>query len=246
VKQLRGFLGLTGYYRRFIKHYGLISRPLTQMLKKGVQFQWTPLAQEAFLLLKKALTEAPVLAIPDFSQPFVIETDASELGMGAVLMQNGHPISFLSKPFSSRSRSFSTYEKECLAIIMAIEKWRSYLHGQEFLIRTDHKSLLHLDNQKVVSKVQQKALLKLIDLRYRIQYKKGVTNAAADALSRVMKEPHILAVSLSTPAWLNRLQQGYEDDDEPHILADSVAWGRKGNRNEAECVQPVVVVGNFS
>ena len=168
MKQLRGFLGLTGYYRRFIKHYGLISRPLTQMLKKGVQFQWTPLAQEAFLLLKKALTEAPVLAIPDFNQPFVIETDASELGMGAVLMQNGHPISFLSKPFSSRSRSFSTYEKECLAIIMAIEKWRSYLHGQEFLIRTDHKSLLHLDNQKVVSKVQQKALLKLIDLRYRI------------------------------------------------------------------------------
>ena len=111
VKQLRGFLGLTGYYRRFIKHYGLISRPLTQMLKKGVQFQWTPLAQEAFLLLKKALTEAPVLAIPDFNQPFVIETDASELGMGAVLMQNGHPISFLSKPFSSRSRAFSTYEE---------------------------------------------------------------------------------------------------------------------------------------
>ena len=129
-------------------------------------------------------------------------------------MQNGHPISFLSKSFSSRSRAFSTYEKECLAIIMAIEKWRSYLHGQEFLIRTDHKSLLHLENKNIVSKVQQKALLKLMDLRYKIQYKKGVTNAAADALSRVMEEPHILAISLSTPAWLNRLQQGYEDDDE--------------------------------
>jgi len=230
VKQLRGFLGLTGYYRRFIKHYGLISRPLTQMLKKGVQFQWTPLAQEAFLLLKKALTEAPVLAIPDFSQPFVIETDASELGMGAVLMQNGHPISFLSKSFSSRSRAFSTYEKECLAIIMAIEKWRSYLHGHEFLIRTDHKSLLHLENQKVVSKIQQKALLKLMDLRYKIQYKKGITNAAVDALSRVMEEPPILAISLSTPTWLNRLQQGYEDDDEAKQLLAELSLHEENSR----------------
>lgn len=111
------------------------------------------MAQESFLLLKKALTEAPVLAIPDFTQQFVIETDASDLGMGAVLMQNGHPISFLSKAFSSRSQGFSTYEKECLAIVMAVDKWRPYLHGQPFIIKTDHQSLLHLENQKVVSKV---------------------------------------------------------------------------------------------
>jgi hypothetical protein len=139
------------------------------------------MAQDVFLLLKKALTEAPVLGIPDFSKPFVIETDASDLGIGAVLMQDGHPISFLSKAFSSRSQAFSTYEKECLAIIMVVEKWRSYLHGQEFTIKTDHKSLLHLDDHKVVSRVQQKALLKLMDLKYKIQYKKGISNDAADA-----------------------------------------------------------------
>lgn len=102
--------------------------------------------------------------------------------------------------------------------------------GQEFLIRTDHKSLLHLENQKVVSKVQQKALLKLMDLRYKIQYKKGVTNAAADALSRVMEEPAVLAISLSTPAWLNRLQQGYEEDAETKQLLSELSLHKENSK----------------
>ena len=221
IKQLRGFLGLTRYYRRFIKHYGLISKPLTQMLKKGIQFQWTPVAQEAFLLLKKALTEAPVLAIPDFSKPFVIETDASDIGMRAVLMQEGHPISFLSKAFSARSKAFSTYEKECLAIVMAVDKWRPYLHGQQFIIKTDHKSLLHLEDRRVMSRIQHKALLKLMDLQYKIQYKKGITNNAADALSRVWEEAPLMAISVSSPSWLDKLQQGYQEHaDTKQLLAE--------------------------
>lgn len=113
-------------------------------MKKGVPFQWTPQAQEAFQLLKTALSFAPVLGIPDFSKQFIIETDASDLGIGAVLMQEGHPISFLSKAFCLRNQALSTYEKECLALIMTVDKWRSYLHGKEFILRTDHKSLLLL------------------------------------------------------------------------------------------------------
>lgn len=128
------------------------------------------------------MVQAPVLTIPYFSWTFVIETDASDMGMGAVLMQDGHPISFLSKAFSPRNQALSTYDKECLAMIMAVDKWRCYWHGQTFIIRTDHKSLLHFTDQKVVSRLQQKALIKLMDLQYQIQYKKGISNAAADAL----------------------------------------------------------------
>lgn len=218
VKQLRGFLGLTGYYRRFIRHYGLLSKPLTVLLKKGVPYVWNQEAQQAFQLLKEALINAPVLAVPDFSKKFVIETDASDLGMGAVLMQEGHPVAFLSKAFCPRNQALSTYEKECLAIIHAVDKWRPYLHGQEFVIRADHNSLLHLVSQKVNSRIQQKALLKLMDLKYTIQYKKGITNAAADALSRVSLEESVLVISVSTPAWLDRLQQGYLEDEEAKAL----------------------------
>jgi len=172
VKDLRGFLGLTGYYRRFIQHYAMISRPLTSLLKKGVQFQWTPGTQEAFTLLKTSLINAPVLAVPNFQLPFVIETDACDFGIGAVLMQQGHPISYLSKPLSGKNQALLTYEKECMAILLAVEKWRPYLIAQEFIIRTDHKSLLYLTEHKATTKLQQKAVLKLMDLKFQIQYKR--------------------------------------------------------------------------
>jgi hypothetical protein len=168
LKQLRGFLVLTGYYRKFIAHYGVIARTLTKLLKKGVQFIWTPAADQAFQLLKQMLAQAPVLAVPDFKQQFVLETDASNTGIGDVLMQNSHPIAYLSKHLCPRNQALSVYEKECLAILMAIDKWRPYLLHQKFLIRTYHKSLLHLTEQRVTSKMQHKALIKLMDLDYSI------------------------------------------------------------------------------
>lgn len=127
LKELRGFLGLTGYYRKFIKNYGMISKPLTLLLKKGTPFVWTPNTDQAFQLLKQALIQAPVLALPDFNKQFVLETDASDAGFGAVLMQEGHPIAYLSKPLSGPNQGLSTYEKECMAILWAVDKWRCYL-----------------------------------------------------------------------------------------------------------------------
>jgi len=127
LKELRGFLGLTGYYRKFIKNYGMISKPLTLLLKKGTPFVWTPNTEQAFQLLKQALIQAPVLALPDFNKQFVLETDASDAGFGAVLMQEGHPIAYLSKPLSGPNQGLSTYEKECMAILWAVDKWRCYL-----------------------------------------------------------------------------------------------------------------------
>jgi hypothetical protein len=110
-KQLRSFLGLAGYYRKFIRHYGTISKPLTDLLKKNTVYVWTPQLQSSFDTLKEALVIAPVLILPDFTKEFCIETDASGKGIGAGLMQQGHPVPYLSKSLSSKNQALSTYEK---------------------------------------------------------------------------------------------------------------------------------------
>ncbi|KAJ3704876.1 hypothetical protein LUZ61_008581 [Rhynchospora tenuis] len=219
VKQLRGFLGLTGYYRKFIQHYGTIAKPLTELTKKNA-FKWSPLAQSAFEQLKKAMTEAPVLVLPDYSQQFVIETDASALGMGAVLMQSNRPIAFLSKSLGVKNQGLSTYEKELLALLTAVKKWRHYLLGQPFVIRTDQISLKHLLEQKITSTLQHKSLCVLLGLDYTIEYKKGKENKAADALSRVQGQNwqidalpiELAAVSEIVPSWIQELTQSYQGD----------------------------------
>jgi hypothetical protein len=151
VKQVRGFLGLTGYYKKFIRNYSLISITLSDLLKKNVVFQWTPTHQAAFDHLKQLMLEAPVLAIPNFQIPFAVETDACKRGVGAVLSQNGHPVAYLSKALGPVAQTMSTYEKECLAILLAVEKWRSYVQHAPFTIITDHRSLVHLSDQKLTS-----------------------------------------------------------------------------------------------
>ncbi|XP_047943092.1 uncharacterized protein LOC125189916 [Salvia hispanica] len=139
IKQLRGFLSLTGYYRHFIRHYAMIAAPLTKLLKKDA-FHWSTSAEDSFIALKFAMTTAPVLHLPDFNKPFYLETDASNVGIGAVLLQDEHPLAFYSKKLGLRRRSASTYHKELYAIVEAVQKWRQYLLGREFIIHSDQKS----------------------------------------------------------------------------------------------------------
>jgi len=154
VKQLRGFLGLTGYYRRFIKSYAKLAAPLTDLLKKD-GYMWTEDTERAFLRLKEAMGSAPVLALPNFQQPFVLETDASGTGIGAVLHQNGHPIAYFSKKLAPRIQKKSAYFREMMAIAEAIAKFRHYLLGHRFIIRTDQKSLRSLMDQNLQTPEQQ-------------------------------------------------------------------------------------------
>jgi len=130
-------LGLAGYYRKFVRNFGVIAKPLTELLKKNTLFSWTTAHDQSFQALKQALSSSPVLALSDFSKPFSIETDASASGIGVVLTQEGHPLAFLSKALGPRSRGLSTYEKEYMAVLMAVQQWRSYLQHAEFTIFTD-------------------------------------------------------------------------------------------------------------
>ena len=214
VKDLRSFLGLAGYYRKFVRHFAVIARPLTDLLKKHVLYVWTSAHQAAFDALKAALSSAPVLAAPDFNKPFALETDACGNGVGAVLLQAGHPIAYISKPLGPKSAGLSTYEKEYLAILLAVEQWRSFLQHAEFTIYTDQRSLTHLSDQRLNTPWQQRVFTKLLGLQYKIVYKRGSDNRAADALSR---RPHVsaqvyLAASSAIPSWTSAIVQGYDLD----------------------------------
>ncbi|TQE12665.1 hypothetical protein C1H46_001685 [Malus baccata] len=213
LKGLRGFLGLTGYYRKFVKHYGILAKPLTNMLKQD-NFAWSPDSVLAFNALKQVLSSTPVLALPNFSKQFVVETDASGTGIGAVLSQEGHPIAYLSKALSSRNMSLSTYDKEMLAIVFAVQHWRPYLLGQHFRILTDHQPIKYFLEQRITTPQQHKWLVKLLGYNYSVDYRPGTQNKAPDALSR--KHDLLLLMGLSTPIFdcIPLLQQSYLHDPE--------------------------------
>jgi hypothetical protein len=222
VTDLRGFLGLTGYYRKFVKNYGILAKPLTNLLtKKG--FQWTDQATIAFNLLKQALMSTPVLALPNFALPFTVETDACDTGIGAVLTQQGHPVAYLSKALGQQNCKLSIYEKEFLAVMMAIDRWRPYLQRGQFTILTDHKSLSNLGDQQLHSHLQRKAMSKLMGLQYTFQYRRGQDNNAADSLSRVAHVLHLDMISSCRPDWVKEVYHSYDVDSSAQELLTELA-----------------------
>ena len=156
VKDIRSFLGLARFYRRFIKNFSLKARPLTDLTRESVPWKWQEKEEKAFCDLKRSLVVAPVLRMPNFEMPFVVTTDASLVLVGAILEQDFgqglQPVAYESRKLNPAETRYSAYERELLGIVWAIGKWRHYLEGKHFIVQTDHSSLRHLPNQPSVNR----------------------------------------------------------------------------------------------
>ncbi|KAK1642053.1 hypothetical protein QYE76_059858 [Lolium multiflorum] len=146
--EVRAFLGLAGYYRRFVEGFSSIARPMTQLLKKDKKFEWTAKCEESFQQLKSRLTTAPILIMPDITKPFDVYCDASKIGLGCVLMQEGKVISYLSRQLKQHEQNYPTHDLELAAVVLALKVWRHYLMGNRCEIYSDHKSLKYIFTQK--------------------------------------------------------------------------------------------------
>uniref|UniRef100_A0A2N9IBT6 RNA-directed DNA polymerase n=1 Tax=Fagus sylvatica TaxID=28930 RepID=A0A2N9IBT6_FAGSY len=173
VGNVRSFHGLASFYRRFVKDFSSLATPLTEVIKKNVGFRWGEEQEKAFQLIKQKLTNAPLLSLPNFSKTFEIECDASGVGIGAVLMQEGRPIAYFSEKLSGAALNYPTYDKELYALVWALETWQHYLWPKEFVIHTDHESLKHLKGQHKLNKRHARWVEFIETFPYVIRYKKG-------------------------------------------------------------------------
>ncbi|WVZ98035.1 hypothetical protein U9M48_043518 [Paspalum notatum var. saurae] len=184
VTEIRSFLGLAGYYRRFIKDFSKTAKPMTSLTKKNAKYLWSSNCEEAFQTLKKLLTSAPVLAQPDVTKPFDVYCDASGNGPGRVLMREGRVIAYASRQLRKHEANYPTHDLELAAIVHALKIWRHYLLGNTCHIYTDHKSLKYILTQPELNMRQRRWLELIKDYDLEIHYHPGKANVVADALSR--------------------------------------------------------------
>ncbi|GAU51762.1 hypothetical protein TSUD_415510 [Trifolium subterraneum] len=184
VSEVRSFLGLAGYYQRFILGFSEIALPLTRLTRKGAAFVWDELCESSFNLLKQKLTSAPVLVIPDPDKKYVVYCDASNKGLGCVLMQEGAIVAYASRQLKPHEENYPTHDLKLAAIIFALKIWRHHLYGVQFALYSDHKSLRYLFDQKELNMRQRRWMEYLKDFDFELNYHPGKANVVADALSR--------------------------------------------------------------
>ena len=192
LKQLRSFLGLASYYRRFIPRFSQVAAPLYALMKKDAPYQWNSSCQDTFEQLKQKLIQAPVLAFPDFSKDFILETDASGVGLGAVLSQEQEdgkpkPLCYASRTLQTHERNYGVSELEALAVVWMVKHFRVYLFGHKCRVYTDHEALVSLMSHPHPSGKLARWGLALQELDLTIHYRPGKLNQSADGLSRCPK-----------------------------------------------------------
>jgi hypothetical protein len=190
-RQVRAFLGLAGFYRKFVPHFSELALPLTEATKSSQPnvVLWNERMEEAFLTLKDRLCSRPVCVLPDMSKQFVLRTDASDLGLGALLLQDQgyglQPIACASKKLIPAEKNYATVEKECLAIVWGVHKFSPYLYGRHFIIQCDHQPLQHLQRMRTTNGRLMRWALQLQSYTFTVQSIPGRDNVGADFLSRL-------------------------------------------------------------
>ena len=216
--EIKSFLGLLGYYRKFIKDFAKLTKPFTECLKKDKSVILTEKYKQTFEICKDLLTNDPILQYPDFNKPFILTTDASNFAIGAVLSQgtigSDKPICYASRTLSQTEINYSTIEKELLAIVWATKYFRPYLYGRQFKLVTDHKPLIWLMNLKDPNTKLNRWRLRLEEFNYEIIYKKGTQNTNADALSRIKINENQNPIKLVE---CNNQNSSVENDDSSNL-----------------------------
>jgi hypothetical protein len=227
VTQLQSFLGLVGFYHRFVQDFSTIAAPLNELTKKGVHFSWSTTQENAFNMLKDKLTHAPLLQLLDFNKTFELKCDASGIGLGGVLLQEGKPNAYFSEKLSGPILNYSTYDKELYALVRILETWQHYLWPKEFVIHSDHESLKHIRSKGKLHRRHAKWVEFIEYFPYVIKHKKGKENIIADALSR----RYTLLTQLDHKIFgLETIKEQYvHDDDFKGVLLyckDGKAWNK--------------------
>ena len=196
--EIRSFLGLAGYYRRFIEDFSRIVAPMTRLTRKEVKFDWDDRCEEAFQDLKRRLTSAPILIVPDRGQGYTVYCDPSRAGLGCVLMQSWRVVAYGSRQLKNHEQNYPTHDMELETVVFALKIWRHYLYGKEFEVFLDHKIMKYIFTQWDLNMRQRKLMEFLEDYDFTLHYHPGKANVVADALS--WKSRGVLA-SMASQEW---------------------------------------------